>query len=349
MSDEPELFEALSVKYVLAGYQMSRSDLEYLRSFGDLHLYRFIPFRDKPFSLAGDGDGALVAFEPEHIRIRLDHTSPQSRIRIHVADFDRWDARINNTSVPIERTTVYGNEYPFLMELPARDGELDIRYVRRAPDWAWFLLSLAALPLLAGIFVLPRTKGSRFPTRVEAWVDARSTRLRLGLLGACLVVVAALTYRAATPRSSLPSNSLFQSLPAHAIALDGVACVQNGPTAWTCGQDDLRATVVKGIYGAHYCMSTSSSSLLTLDTNQFVDPFVDGQYDSAAKESGHIRVTVNDATLGDLDLRQGDHGLQMLRFDARPNLKAGPNSLHIEVSGAALHCFDLLSTPAKQL
>jgi len=345
MSHESELYEALSIKYVLSDHPLAQPDFLFERDFGALTLYRFAKYRPLPFSMLGPGEADLVRFEPERIEIRLNHTAPDSRLKIHVAHYDRWRATLNGSPISIQSATVQGNEYPFLMELAAGDGLLELRYVRRAADWLGLFISLGALWLLIVVIAAKRTVGFPLFASATVWLDGRSRQLRWLGLGGVAILALVVVARAATPRGLLPANSLFRSLPAQAMSLDNMPCRETGPLAWQCGLHELRATVANGIYGHHICMSTTDARRLVLDTAGLVRPFIDGRYDTASSLPGHIHVGVNGATIGDMDTRSAEHGLQMLRFDARPYLKPGPNSLHIEVSGAALHCFDFLSVP----
>lgn len=349
MSREPELFEVLSVKYLLSDHVEAEPDFQLVRDFGALHLYRFTRYRESPFQVKGGGEAELVRFEPERILLRLKNTTPNSRIKIHVAGFDRWQAKLDGVAVPIETTAAYGNEYPFLMELPARDGELELRYVRRAGDWLGLGVSLATLLLVVAMLGLKSGVASRLVIRVDGWVDARSRRLRLLALVSAAVLVVLAGARMAIPRALLPQESIFRSIPESAMSLDGYPCREVGVLSWRCGSGELTAKVTNGIYGYHYCLSASSASKLVLDTSGALASSVAAVYDTAANSTGRIVATVNGEPIGAADARQADYGLVQLRFDARGALKPGSNALHVEVTGAALHCFDLLLAKSSRL
>ena len=349
MSREPELFEALSVKYLLSEHSEAAPDFQLVQDFGALHLYRFARYHELPFSVKGEGEAELVRFEPERIQLRLKNTGPNSRIKLHVAGFDRWQAALDGIEVPIDSAAVYGNEYPFLMELPARDGNLELRYVRRTADWIGLWISLVALLLVAVVFGLKRSFIDRLASRMDGWCDARSRPLRLLALAGTAVVVLLATARMAIPRALLPQESIFRSIAENAMSLDGHPCHKIDVLSWNCGGGQLAAKVTNGIYGYHYCLSASSANQLALDMSGALAPSIVAVYDTAADHAGHILATVNGETVGAADTRKAEHGLVRLRFDASDSLKPTANSLHVEVSGAALHCFDLLMMKSSRL
>ena len=349
MSQEPELFAALSVKYLLSDHKVEKPDFQLVRDFGALHLYRFARYRESPFSMNGPGEAKLERFEPERIQIRLKNTRPDSRIKLHVAGFDRWQASLDGVQVPIDTATVYGSEYPILMELPARDGELELRYVRRLADWIGLFVSLGALLLAAVGLALRRRFVGPLATRMAAWCDARSSRLRWLALGGAGVLVGLAAARMAIPRALLPQGSIFRSVSEHDMSLDGYPCHETGVLSWHCGGGELTAKVTNGAYGVHYCLSASAANRLTLDFKGALSPLIETVYDSASDNPGHIAVTVNGAAVFSTDTRPAEQGLQQVRFDAHGSLRPAANSLHVEVSGAALHCFDLLLVTSSRL
>lgn len=343
-SDEPELLEALGVKHVLSAYPLKRPDLELERRFGALHWYRFNRFRPLPFTLIGEGRAELLEFEPERIRIRLSGTSTGARIKLHVANYDRWHAALDEEELPISSAPVFGVEYPLLMELPARDGELVIKYVYRAAEWLGIFLTVASFLAFAGVVWI----GSRVD--LAAWSSALVRRIWkpavLGLIGVVVASVVVIVARTRDRRRLLPPDSIFHRLDGPDLELDGQRCSKSRPLTFQCGAEGLRADVVSGFWGIHACMTTSSAGRLRLRARLPLQSFVFGRYDPRPKgsEGGRLRLDVNGSQLGSVATRPPNQRQQFIQFDTRPF--AGQTAeLELNLSGAALHCFDFRILP----
>jgi len=341
-TDEPELFQALSIKYVVSPYPLERADLGFERRFGQLWLYHSNTYDPHPFHLNGPGRAELLEFEPERIRVRLSGTSADSRFVLHVASYDRWQATLAGSVVPIASVPVYGAEYPLLMEVPARDGELVFDYVYRGGEWLGLILSLAALPVFVGLVWLARR--SSLPTRVLDGLARARRPIGWSTLALLLAIVAVLANRTRDRRRMLPADSLFHQLSGPELTLDGEPCVKTKPLTFVCGDHVLRPEVLPGIWGIHSCMSTTVDTDLKIVATLPLGSFIAGRYDPRKEGAGSIQVSVNGQSLGKVETRNPRLRAQSIEFDTRG--QPGPQSdLDISLEGAALYCFDFRIVP----
>lgn len=100
----PALLERLNVKWVVTpGKRLSSAHFEKLEEFGSYHLYAFKKWRPEPFTIDGEGEAELKAFEPERIVIEAAEGAAGELI-VHVSDFDRWRAYRDGEPVEIRQT-----------------------------------------------------------------------------------------------------------------------------------------------------------------------------------------------------------------------------------------------------
>lgn len=352
MSGEPELLEALSVKYLVSEYAMGADDFALERTVGQLKVYRFNRYRPEPFQVIGQGHGSLLGFEAEDVRIRVSGVDAASRLKLHVASFPAWRATLDGAELPISTVTVHDGEYPMLMEVPvAHDGLLELRYVRRFVDWLGFGVSVATLTLLAAaIAVGPNCSRAPVLRRIAQPLQAFAQSLATGwnahrtlayaLSGIALVMVGVLLWVRAKP--PLPPDSLFRN-DALSVALQDVPCVRKGFASYQCGEETVEASVQSGIYGAHLCMHAPFGPLTVRLDHVPAPRFIAGRYD-VARGSGQIAVTTGDRILGLLSTRDPSQGQQFFQFDTRAE-GGKPLDLKFTLDGAPLHCFDLSLVP----
>ena len=358
MSDEPAVLEALSVKFLVSNRRLNDANFEFERSFGEIHVHRFKRFRPQPFELIGKGQAMLRSFGPERIRIDLKGTDSRSRLKLDVASYPRWSAVLNGATVPITTVTVHDSQYPMLMEVPVRDGELEFRYVRRGVDWAGFGLSLLTLVGLVGVPILRRTAARRSSAsngRLPAWgafwkrargriprvLGRRGTTIVWAFLAVSTVVCGTVLWYAAKP--PLPAHSLFESGAPVTLSLGGTACEATGAASFKCGDDRIEPGVRSGLYGAHFCMHAPGVGPLVVGVPVKSLSFVAGRYDVAAG-GGYISVDLDGQSLGRMSTRGPSQGLQFFQFDARDRARRS-GTLRITLQGAPLHCFDLSIRP----
>jgi hypothetical protein len=351
MSTEPELLEALSVKYMVADSDVNDPSLVLERTFGQLRVYRFTRYHPHhPFTLIGGGQGELVRFEPELIQIRLQGTTPGTKLKLHVNAFPRWEATLNGRHVPISPATAYGMEYPFLMEVPASDGDLVFRYQRRAIDWAGLVVTWLALVGLA-LVVIDRNgwlawRQSWYPSLLAVARPARAVAPGaaggIALLGAAFVA-----WRLTTPPQLSPGSVFDLPAAASTLSLGGRSCQVRGPSDWRCGDNHVTATIVSGGFGTHYCMNAPAVGTLVVNVDARLGRFLEGRYDGGAAQ-GTIRVFADDQLIGQTATRRDEEltpvGLIFIQIDTRP--RAGQKArLRFELTGAPLRCFDFSTVP----
>jgi hypothetical protein len=342
MSDEPELLEALGVKYVVADHDYS--DPVYIRqqSFGQLRVYGFARYRAwQPFTLVGAGHAELVSLQPERIQIRLSGTAPSTRLKLHVADYPRWQAKLDGRELPIDPATVYGMEYPILMEVPVTDGDLTFRYVRRAADGFGLSTTLLSV-LLFGLVAIGGGQGLRRLGRYQA-IAARAVKSGRKVAWAAGTVLAlagmVLVARTLFP-SARRSERLLDGLAlTDELRLGGARCEPQDARKWQCGERTLTRDVVGGSYGSHSCWAATTGPLV-LSVRRALGRFVEVSYDPRPSNSGRVRVYADDELLGAAAARREDDGLTFLQVDTRARADR-LGQLRVEVEGSPLHCFDV--------
>jgi hypothetical protein len=345
MTSEPELLQALSVKYLVSEQPLTGPDFTLERTFGKLGLYRYNRYRADPYTLLGAGQVELVRFEPERIALKLSGIAPGSRLKLHVANYDRWQATLGGRALPISPATVHGFQRPILMEVPVTDGNLEFRYVRRAPDWIGLVLSLSALP---GFFLV-----GWLVRRRRAWLDAKlelmarsvyGTGLALGVLGLGWAV-----WRLVFPPPPLPRESVFRA-PGE-LALAGERCAFAGALAWRCASHRVHAGVFTGEiqHGRYLCLISSHWGPLTWTAPVELGRFLEGRFYQGSEHPGQgaseFRVSIDGESVGEAVVppEQVDwHELEFVQFDTR-RFAGKRATLRLELRGGALNCVDFRS------
>jgi len=347
MSGEPELLEALSVKYVLSDRDLGGPAYAREATFGPLRLYRFTRYQPRhPFTVIGTGEAELLRFDPERVQLRVTGAGPDTRIKLHVALFPRWEATQNGRRLPISPAPVHGMEYPILMEVPVSDGDLVFTYVRRAPDWIGLGVTLLALAVLALLVTGRIDRVRERPWFVAAWsASRRAAPIGLSVVaGGGLVLLVILVVRMASP-ARLPADSPFAiAPPASELSAGGQRCIAREPTVWSCGPFQVRRTVMSGSYGSHLCM-TATASPVVLSVTAPLGSFIRATYDAAGMAPGRLRVSADGNVIGEMPTRGADQGLQFVQIDTRA--RSGQTArLRFELEGGPNHCFDLALVPA---
>lgn len=145
MSDAPGLLERASVRYVLSDRALRDPRFTLLRTFGALRLYEVATYSPVRFTLYGGGLTRVRRFDDEAIAIELRDTDPAGRLLLHMGNFPRWQITIDGQPVTSENTSLWRNGPAVGLGVPARDGLVVLRYVRRGVDWAGDLSSAVAL------------------------------------------------------------------------------------------------------------------------------------------------------------------------------------------------------------
>jgi hypothetical protein len=337
MTDEPDLLEALSVKYLVADSELADPSLVLDRTFGGLRVYRFERYRPQhPFTLIGGGEAELVQLEPERIQLRLHGIAPGTRLKLHVAAYPRWEATLDGRRLPISPATAYGIEYPFLMEVPAADGDLIFRYRRRALDWSG--LAVSGLALVAFVLcALGRLDSLQFP-RLRAVA-------RPVAIGVVVLAIGGAAWKLAR-RAPLATGSPF-AIPASRLWFASQPCTARGSGKWSCPAGDVEVRVASGGYGSHDCLIAPPVGPLVFTTKTTLGRFIQVSYE-AGIVPGSIRVYVDDRLAGETATRVDGPltpaGLIFLQFDTR-SFAGQLARLRFALTGGPLSCFDASIVP----
>jgi hypothetical protein len=329
MGGYPELLQALSVSHVVSARPLDEPLFTLEESFGALAAYRFNRQSADPFSLVGAGRAELLEFEPERVRVRLRGTNEQSRLRIHVAAYARWQASVDGRALPIRPVPVHGADDPVLMEVPAPPGELLLEYTDGPPDRLGRWLSLAALPAFFGVALLGRR-----PPRAFAILERHRRSLGLGLGLAALLLAAALLVAARQVSHVLPASSIFYSDVE--LSLGEHACERRGVLEFQCGPHRVHGGLVH-VRGAHLCMQAPLDGVLSVRLKTPPGALVAGRYD-AKDVPGWIEARLGGQLLGRVETRPAYMLQQTLQFDTRDVGRGG--DLELLLSGGTLRCFD---------
>lgn len=348
------LFQKMMVKYVVSERNLDASHYRLQGVFGRLKLYEFLDYQGDPGVLLGPGEARVREFTPERIVIETRGTTEQSRLQLFVAGTDRWRARAGDRELPITAAPVEGAQDPFLMEVPARSGEVVFGYELRREDWVGRMASLTGMLGLAsylGFRAFAPRRYQRFKAVLSAGLSSVHSkgRARLLLFGGLFVMSAALVSggvvvarRIQTRELMLSRTSLFKELPAGALSLDGKVCQETAPLVFQCNSERVEAVRSSGHF-THLCLSAPSGRELSYEAKRRLGKAITGRYESR-NGSGHIQLEVGDRVVGSLASRPPLLGYQLLRFDT--SLEADTVQLvRLKVQGAALHCFDFAIEP----
>jgi hypothetical protein len=337
---DPELYAALSVKYVVTPEPRPEPWLRFVQRFGDLFVYEFLRYRSDPFTLLGPGHAELVELSPERIVLSLSDTGPNTRLKLHVASYGRWRATQRGAELSIATVPVYGYSYPFLMEVAATNGELVFEYVARPADVVGLLLSLLAVPSLLGVSYILRERRS-LVLRVASELGRRRAPLRWLIAALVLVSLALVVWRTRTRRALLPPDSLFQTLEAKDLRFAGAPCEKLEPLVFQCGPARVEADAISAeIWGVHLCMHAPRNGKLELRTERTLGSFLAGSYDSVTRQSnGNIRVAVDGQELASFPTVPPYLQQQFVQFDTRAR-RGNKARVELELEGSAVDCFD---------
>lgn len=238
---EDPLYRALSVKYIVSLGPLSRPQLEEAARFGSIWVYRFKDYRPQRYTLSGSGEVEVVEFSEERIRLKLSKVGSGSRLKVHVANYPRWRARLNGQTVPISEAPAYGSTYPMLMEVAAADGELIFQYVYQGMDWLGLLASLAGLGVTVLLLALPGRARLRQRLRARLGRVGRLSSRYAGWAALALVLAAASLLGARLLQGKdggMAEDSISRMLPGAKVSLGDQACTEYSKTpagkGWYC-------------------------------------------------------------------------------------------------------------------
>lgn len=146
-----DALRTLSVRYVIGRRLLVQPWLQYETSFGPFHIHRFTGYRSRRYEVHGTATVEVLAFHGEDIRLRIREARPGTRLRLMVAHYDRWQARINGTPVPIDPVPPFEGCRATVMELPVQNGTLTLTYRQLPVDRVARGMSAGGLTLLLGL------------------------------------------------------------------------------------------------------------------------------------------------------------------------------------------------------
>jgi hypothetical protein len=153
---DPEVLQALSVRYVLATeamqpklinemYDTPEPQLKLIGNFGPVYVNEFVNWNPQRFAII-EGSGSVQVSEFADEKIVLEAAPGSSgKLRLGVSYFDRWEATRDGSPVPIFPTKVgVANESAF-MTVDLQPGRYEFRFVRHWPEKLGFLSILAGV------------------------------------------------------------------------------------------------------------------------------------------------------------------------------------------------------------
>ncbi len=315
---EADLYKALSIRYVVTLGQPSRTDLVDEARFGSVWVSRFTGYRPERYTLSGPGRVSVQEFSEERIQLKLSGTGPNSKLKVHVANYPRWRAQLNGETVPVREAPAYGTTYPMLMEVKAGDGELVFEYVMRWPDWLGTLCSLAGLALV-GLLLAARRRPSLVEPLHRRLAPAGRLAARYSgyaVLVCLLGVFGFIAYRVTGGKASgMADNSLAKMLHTAKVTQAGRACSERKNTP----------------YGMGWACTARSWNYVGHTTNKFNGAFLPCIW-AHPVDAGPLVVTFPRVTLGSAIL--GNHGIADGAVDSFAG--GAPVTLVIKVDGKPL-------------
>jgi hypothetical protein len=332
------LLKAASVKYVVSEGTLSEPELELAYQSGQLNVYHFKQFKPELFTIIGTGEGQLKTFAPELVEIDLRNVGPATRLRLAVANYERWEATQNGKTLKISPAPAYGNEFPYLMQVPAANGLVRFRYVYRTIDVLGTVISATALLMLGLLVFVPnRLRDAlsivRVGPRVTRW-------LWIPLTATVLLALAIFIQRANTLTHLLPKSSLFHQMGSGTLTLGSHPCAKLGELDYACDPIPLQASYVYGNHGVHLCMSAQDHSSLEIRTKAKLGSAVIVRYDTGEGQ-GTIQAAVNGESLGQVQAKPPSTDFQYAYFDTDRFASSSSSELYLRISGGPLRCFDI--------
>lgn len=236
-----ELYEKLSVKYVLSRGPVRGLAVKEKARFGRLRVYEFQRYSPVRQTLEGPGRVEAELFEEEHVRLRLSGTSPESKLTLHVSEYPRWVARMNGQRVQVTPVKPDRQSPAMLMQVPVEDGELTFDYERTGVDLMGLLATLAGFLAVVTLFLAGRIR------KLAAWwvrwfgLPVRGVLAISGILAglAGLAVLMVLGFHLShLGVAALPEGSVGRLLPEASVQLAGKPCERQVGEKRFCSDKD---------------------------------------------------------------------------------------------------------------
>ena len=316
---EYKLYRALSVRYVVSMGPVHRPNFVEEARFGSISVARFKAYRPQRYTISGPGKVEVKEFSEERIHLRLSGATSATRVKVHVANYPRWRARLNGEDLAVTEAPAFGTTYPMLMEVkPGRNGDLVFEYVMRGVDWLGTLATLAGLALVALLLTAGRRPRMVQPLQQRLAPAARLiSRLAGWAVLVCVLAVAGfITYRVSGGAASgMAGNSLSRQLQRARVTQAGRPCSERKSTP----------------YGMGWSCSSRSWNYVGHTTNKFNGAFLPCIW-AHPVDDGPLVITFPGVTMGSAIV--GNHGLADGAVDS---FAAGaPVTLEVEVGGKLL-------------
>lgn len=173
--DDPELLEAVNVRYVVSLGGPPAGQFEQVAQFGRLKVHEFRDWQFEPFEiLEGGGEVTVERFGDEEIVLEAGEGA-QGRLRLNVSNFSGWRAYRDGEPVEIEETSVVDDKHTGFMTVELAPGTYRFEFRRGWLEWLGLLLFVVGLALVVG-FVAADREG-RVGERLRRWPEFVEGRL----------------------------------------------------------------------------------------------------------------------------------------------------------------------------
>ncbi|PID38890.1 MAG: hypothetical protein CSA65_01450 [Proteobacteria bacterium] len=219
---DPRLYKLLNVKYVVSiGGQ--GGDLELVKRFGAIYVYRFKGYTTQRYTLKGPGSVKVERFEPGGggIRLKVSGATDKSRLILHVANYPNWGAKVEGgDALPISTGALGGHK--IFISVPAKNGTLVFSYGMPAANLLGALLSWLAIGLLL-LFAIRKRKPQLLAAQLARLAPLGKKAERWGVaLGvfALLVPVAGMALKGKKKTTAVQGRALIDALDRARVELD---------------------------------------------------------------------------------------------------------------------------------
>ncbi len=197
-TDEPQLLDALNVRYAITPQHLPSSLYKLVKDFGSLRLYEYKRWKKNPFEVVdGQGDVTLERFDNEEIVLKAGPGS-HGRLRLNVSNFPRWHATRDGQPVQISTMSLPGHDKTGFMAVALKPGTYRFVFRRSFVDWLSLVLFIVGMLGTLALCVAEsrfqkaarvRELLAKLEARAGAWAERHRHRLDLAF-GTSLAVLA---------------------------------------------------------------------------------------------------------------------------------------------------------------